>query len=369
MKVIKKLLQYSNMEYFKSRQAKLRTGEIIDYNYFLQNSKEEFTKSFRKKVLCDYKLDDFELLKSLGSGSFGHVVLVHLIKKDSYHAMKILRKIQIKKTKQIDHTLNEKQILEAIKFPFIVYLQCSFKDNSNIYFVMPFITGGEMFTHLRQIGKFSETLSRFYASQVILALEYLHYLDLIYRDLKPENILIDHQGNLKITDLGFCKYVPGRTWTMCGTPDYIAPEIILSKGYGKSVDWWSFGVLVYEMTAGYPPFYANDPMQMFEKIVSGKYSNPVFFSNEVKDLIRNLLQVDLTRRYGNLKNGINDIKSHKWFKNCDWLAIVNLKTVSPYIPQISGITDISHFEGARDIDKTLLKISSVDLYPDDFDEF
>ncbi|EFN60622.1 cAMP-dependent protein kinase catalytic subunit, partial [Camponotus floridanus] len=122
------------------------------------------------------------------------------------------------------------------------------------YMVLPFAQGGEMFTHLRRMGKFDESLAKFYAAQVALALEYLHHCSLIYRDLKPENILIENSGYLRVTDFGFCKMVDGRTWTLCGTPEYLAPEVILSKGYGKSVDWWSFGVLVYEMNAGYPPF-------------------------------------------------------------------------------------------------------------------
>ena len=195
------------------------------------------------------KLDDFELDRTIGTGSFGRVMIVYVKRnRTQRYAMKMLKKENIVKMKQVEHTLNEKKILCSVDFPFIVKLFFSFKDTSNLYMVLEYVSGGEMFTHLRKIGKYSEENACFYASQIVLTFEYLHYLNCVYRDLKPENVLYDSNGYVKITDFGFAKIIKDRTWTLCGTPEYLAPEIILSRGYNKAVDWWALGVLIYEMS-------------------------------------------------------------------------------------------------------------------------
>uniref|UniRef100_A0A673H7Z4 cAMP-dependent protein kinase catalytic subunit alpha-like n=1 Tax=Sinocyclocheilus rhinocerous TaxID=307959 RepID=A0A673H7Z4_9TELE len=231
---------------------------------FLAKAKEDFLRKWDCQPQSTSCLDDFDRLKTLGTGSFGRVMLVKHRQSGRYYAMKVLDKEKVVKLKQIEHTLNEKKILQAVSFPFLVKLEFAFKVHMQFILKRNTIM---FFPH-------SEQNARFYAAQIVLTFEYLHALDLIYRDLKPENLLIDHQGYIQVTDFGFAKRVKGRTWTLCGTPEYLAPEIILSKGYNKgynkAVDWWALGVLIYEMAAGYPPFFADQPIQIYEKIVSGK---------------------------------------------------------------------------------------------------
>ncbi|CAK1603462.1 unnamed protein product [Parnassius mnemosyne] len=350
-------MMYPNKGYKYSKDMSYKTSGIStdvrsgyteqqqqQYVKYLKQLKDEFEQRWCAKPRFSITFSELDRVRTLGTGAFGRVVLLKHTKSGKFYAMKVLDKEKIIKLKQVEHTLSEKRVLEAIRFPFTVSMEFSFKDNSYIYFVMPFVSGGEMFTHLRRMGKFEEPLAKFYASQVILALEYLHFCNIVYRDLKPENILIEKNGYLKITDFGFSKILHGRTWTLCGTPEYLAPELILSKGYGFSVDWWSFGVLLYEMNAGYPPFFANDPMKTYERIVAGKYRCPSNFNADLRDLVRSTLQVDITKRFGVMKNGVMDFKNHRWFTGIEWEAILNCKFPAPFVPKYKSPGDTTNFE-------------------------
>uniref|UniRef100_A0A2K5D021 Uncharacterized protein n=1 Tax=Aotus nancymaae TaxID=37293 RepID=A0A2K5D021_AOTNA len=321
--------------------------EQEDVKEFLARAKEDFLYRWERPVQNTASLDQFELLKTLDTGSFGRVVLVRHWESGGHYAMKILNKEKAVKLKQVEHVLNKKRILQAIDFPFLVKPQFSFRDNSNLYLVMEYVPSGEMFSRLRCVGRFGEPHACFYAAQIVLAFQYLHSLDLIHRDLKPEKLLIDQQGYL------------GRTWTLCGTP-----EIILSKGY-KAVDWWALGVLTYEMAMGFPPFYADQPIQIYEKIISGKVRFPSHVSSDLKDLLRSLLQVDLTKCFGNLRNGVGDIKNLKWFATTNWIAIYEKKVEAPFIPKFAGPGDASNFDNYEEE----IRISINEKCANEFSEF
>ncbi len=258
--------------------------------------------------------------------------------------MKILRKHDVIRLKQVEHIMNEKNVLQQLDHPFIVKLYKTFQDEHHLFIIMEYVVGGELFSHLRKVGKFPNDVAKFYAAEIVLAIEYLHTKDIAYRDLKPENVLLDSKGHVKLTDFGFAKKVVDRTWTLCGTPEYLAPEIIQSKGHGKAVDWWALGILIYEMLVGYPPFFDDVPFKIYEKILSGKIEFPRFMDASAKDLIRKLLALDKTKRLGNLKNGSLDVKRHKWFKGVDWNDLFNKVIPSPIPVKISFEGDSRYYE-------------------------
>lgn len=294
--------------------------------------------------------NDFELGVTCGTGSFSRVRHARLKETGEYVAMKTLKKKDVIRLKQVDHVISEKAILKGISHPFIVSLHGSFQDDRCLYFILEFVPGGEFFTYLRRCGHLPENAARFYAAQIVIVFEYLHQFKIVYRDLKPENILIDSQGYLKLTDFGFAKVVPNYTYTLCGTPEYISPEVLLNKGHSTPADWWSLGIFIYEMLVGYPPFIADTTMGIYQKILAGRISFPSRnISGQAKFLIRNLLTADLTKRYGNLRGGVEEIKTCDWFSSIDWNALCNCQLPAPYVPILKSDTqDTSNFEAYPD---------------------
>ncbi|CRK95499.1 CLUMA_CG008968, isoform A [Clunio marinus] len=290
------------------------------------------------------RLLNFKVLKTIGTGTFGRVVISRVGRSDKHYAIKILSIVDVIKKKQTEHVKSEKNILLQITHPFIVNMKYFSRDQRNLYMVFDFIGGGELFSYLRKVKHFESDTANFYTREILLALEYLHSLNIIYRDLKPENLLLDGDGHLKITDFGFSKKLKDRTWTLCGTPEYLAPEIIQHRGHNKAVDFWALGILIYEMLVGRPPFYAKDAYAIYEKILDGKIEWPKTFDNVAKDLIKKLLVLDRTKRLGCMKNGARDIKCHRWFKEIDWNDVFNKKYSPPIKPVIKSVNDTSNFD-------------------------
>ncbi|XP_065903955.1 cAMP-dependent protein kinase catalytic subunit beta-like [Dysidea avara] len=314
------------------------------------------------------KLEDFKILRTIGAGSFGRVVLVQHQISLKFYAMKVLNKARVIQHTQAEIAVREKEILMSINHQFLINLYSFFKDNCNLYLVTEFVPGGELFDYLQKSKQVSEVNAKFYAVQVCLALEYLHGQGIVYRDLKPENILIGSDGYLKLVDFGFAKKIwRHHTWTFCGTNEYLAPEIVLNKGHTKAVDWWSFGVFLFEINAGYPPFYSSSKKITFERITTCRYYMPSHFTSRLKHLNRSLLQADLSKRFGNLVNGVNDIKYHLWFEGINWRAIANKEVVPPFVPECpAGDGDTSNFE---EYDEEDLEESETEQYADLFKDF
>lgn len=297
----------------------------------------------RKRPNEPLDLNEYICGRTVGTGSFGRVRLIKHKTSGRHFALKCMIKSEIVRLKQVDHIYSEVKILSALSHPLLVGMEGLAQDSTYIYIMLEFVPGGELFTYLRTATSLPDQHAAFYAAQVVLMFEHLHSLDIVYRDLKPENVLIDAQGFLKLTDFGFAKKVEGRTYTLCGTPEYLAPEILMQKGHGKPVDWWCLGVLAYEMLVGVDPFSDDNPMTVYQNILRGKLRFPADVSKDAKSLIKHLLTADLDKRYGNLSNGVADIKNHRWFAAVDWNGVLSKSVAVPYTPTVRGDGDTSNF--------------------------
>ena len=306
-----------------------------------------------KKLDKSIKLKDLIKFRILGVGTFGKVWLVSHKKNGKAYALKMLNKREIIGHHQVEGVIREKNIMASISHPFVVNLVCTFQDDRNLYMVIDLVQGGELFSviHTETRDGIPNTNARFYAACILEALSHLHHRHIAYRDLKPENVLIDAKGYCCLIDLGFAKIVMDKTYTLCGTPEYLAPEIILSKGHDKGVDYWAFGVLIYEMLVGRSPFYSygTDQVSLFKRIVQVKYAFPPggIVNEASQDLIQRLIVRRQANRFGCLARGDMDIRDHAWFGVIETEKLLNKKISAPWVPQIKDPLDASHFDSYR----------------------
>jgi len=302
----------------------------------------------------DFK--DLVKFRILGVGTFGKVWLVSHKKSGVPYALKMLNKREIIGHHQVEGVIREKNIMTSIDHPFVVNLVCTFQDDRHLYMLIDLVQGGELFSviHTETRDGIPNANSRFYAACILESLAHLHHRHITYRDLKPENILIDAMGYCVLVDLGFAKIVMDKTYTLCGTPEYLAPEIILSKGHDKGVDYWAFGVLIYEMLVGRSPFYSygTDQVSLFKRIVQVKYSFPPGgVVNEVaQDLIQRLIVRRQSNRFGCLARADMDIRDHAWFGVITTEKLLNKQIPAPWVPQIKDPLDASHFDSYRHVE-------------------
>lgn len=288
-------------------------------------------------------LEQFSTLSVIGKGSYAKVILVKKNDTGTLYAMKVLKKENVEKKNQEKHIKVEKGILAEVEHPFIIKFKGSFQTDKKLFFVLEYCPGGELFNLLAKKRRFSEDQTRFYAAQIVLALESLHSKDIVYRDLKPENVLIDDKGYIRITDFGLSRTgVKDATGakSICGTPEYLAPEIVMKLEYGKAVDWWTLGSIIYEMLVGAPPFYVESRPELFEKIKYDVPKIPSQLSQNAKNLIEGLLKKDPSRRLGTTSK----VRDHPWFADVNWDALLQKLYEAPFVPKFSNEADLQHFD-------------------------
>ena len=303
--------------------------------------------AFAKK--SKYCVDDFQIIRVLGKGAFGKVMLVKAKDSQTIYAMKSLSKQQLLEKNEVVHTQTERKALESTHHPFLVHLRYAFQSPAKLYLVMDYCNGGELFYHLKQSGRFPEERAKLYAAEICSAIHHLHTLKIIYRDLKPENVLLDSEGHIRITDFGLAKdamELGDETHTFCGTPDYLAPEIIKGAGHGRGVDWWSLGTMIYEMLGGLPPFYSENFNLMYERILHAPLEfNPAqVFTASSRSLIEGMLQKDPAVRLGSSDKDGEEIRSHPWFSSIDWKKLEARELKPMFVPAVASATDTSNFD-------------------------
>lgn len=327
--------------------------------------------------------EDFTPLCVIGQGAFGRVLQVRSKLDEGVYAMKVISKRMLRKKNHLSYMRAERDIMTKVDFPFVVGLKFSFQTDEKLFLVMDYLSGGELFFHLRKQGLILEDTARFYVAEMVLALEHLHSQGIIHRDLKPENVLVGKDGHLCLTDFGLAKELTAlsvggedggdedgaRAQTVCGTNEYMCPEMILKKGYGKAADWWSLGALMYEMMAGHPPFRAKTVKDLNRKILHEKLSLPPFLTSDAHAVLKGLLERNVQKRLGATRatmfevGGVAALKATRFFKKIDWQLLLKKQLPAPVIPPVAHECDTSNFDDEftnMDLSLSLVEIEGAE---------
>ncbi|XP_026729449.1 putative protein kinase C delta type homolog isoform X5 [Trichoplusia ni] len=297
-----------------------------------------------------YTVEDFQFIKVLGKGSFGKVLLAELRDTEYYYAVKCLKKDVVLEDDDVECTLIERKVLAlGTNHPYLCHLFATFQTDSHLFFVMEYLNGGDLMFHIQQSGRFPELRARFYAAEIVSGLKFLHKRGIVYRDLKLDNILLDFEGHVRIADFGMCKlqiYLDKTADTFCGTPDYMAPEIIKGLKYNQTVDWWSFGVLLYEMLIGQSPFSGCDEDELFWSICNEMPSYPRFLSQEALTILTRLLDKDARTRLGGTECMHGEIRDQDFFHPIHWDRLERRELEAPFRPRVRHPMDTQYFDRA-----------------------
>ncbi|XP_022102563.1 serine/threonine-protein kinase Sgk1-like [Acanthaster planci] len=325
-------------------------NNVIDENNteYFSDPKDPNTINLGPSANPSARPSDFDFLKVIGKGSFGKVLLAKHKHLGKVYAVKVLEKKAIMQRNEQKHIMAERNVLlKNLKHPFLVSLHYSFQTPDKLYFVLDYINGGELFFHLQRERNFPEPRARFYAAEIASAIGYLHSLDIIYRDLKPENILLDSEGHVVLTDFGLCKEgieAKGTTSTFCGTPEYLAPEVLRKQEYDRSVDWWCLGAVLYEMLSGLPPFYSRDTAEMYDNILHKPLRMKSNFSAPAKSILEGMLQKDRKKRLGAGVEDFKVIRNHEFFDPIDWEQLDGREITPPFNPSVSSSMDTKNID-------------------------